>query len=343
MRNTGNHPTLSSGATSTDVPIPSTDAPKKYLKIVALLTLLALGACSQIEPPHPGQTSGPNTPVSVAIEATPLPGLTPTIETLPPEATYTPQATPTPTPMACWGRGGEFEFGQLPTPLLREPLDFRVYLPPCYHQQPERRYPVLYLIHGQSYNDDQWDRLGADESADALIAAGELPPFLIVMPRDRVWSQPAEDNFGKAVVEVLIPWIDEHYRSLTDRSYRAVGGLSRGAGWAVHLGLSQWELFGAIGAHSLPVFWTDTYHIKEWLNAIPPEQMPRIFMDIGENDRPEIMRSAVWFEELLTERDIPHEWYLFSGYHEEKYWESHVERYLRWYAREWTAFEEASP
>jgi enterochelin esterase-like enzyme len=227
------------------------------------------------------------------------------------------------------------EMGSLPVDMLPEPLDFRVYLPPCYEEQPGRRYPVLYLIHGQSSTDDQWDRLGADETAEALIAAGEAPPFLIVMPRDRRWSQPDEDRFGQAVVEALIPWIDAHYHTLPEREFRAIGGLSRGAGWAVHLALSRWQLFSALGAHSLPVFWIDTYHIKEWLSAIPPENMPRIYMDNPNNDRPEILNSSIWFEKLLTQRGIPHEWHLFTGYHDENYWQAHVEQYLRWYVEPW--------
>jgi enterochelin esterase-like enzyme len=215
------------------------------------------------------------------------------------------------------------------------PLDYIVYLPPCYDQLPERRFPVLYLIHGQNYNNDQWDRLGADETADALIASGEIPPFIMVFPRDRSWAQPTEDRFGEVLVTSLIPHIDQEYRTLPDRAYRAIGGLSRGAGWAVHLGLKEWELFGAIGANSLPVFWTDTAHVAEWLDAIPKESLPRIYLDIGEKDRPTILQSAIWFENLLTEKNIPHEWHLFSGYHEEAYWESHVEQYLRWYTKGW--------
>jgi enterochelin esterase-like enzyme len=237
--------------------------------------------------------------------------------------------------LACWSEGGRIETGQIQTGLLRSPLEFRVYIPPCYDQEKGRRYPVLYLIHGQSYNDDQWDRLGADETAGRLIADGEVPPFLIVLPRDRVWTQPTEDKFGEAVVNDLIPWIDETYRTLPDRSDRAIGGLSRGAGWALHLGLSHWDLFGAFGTHSLPVFWTDLPDIKKWLDTIPREKMPRIYMDIGEQDRPQIMKSAVWFENLLTEKDIPHVWHLYPGYHEEAYWEAHVEEYLRWYAEYW--------
>ncbi len=68
------------------------------------------------------------------------------------------------------------------------------------------------------------------------------------MPRDRRWSQPDEDKFGQAVAEVLIPWIDAHYRTIPDRAFRAIGGrIPGGAGWAVHLALSRWELFGGVG------------------------------------------------------------------------------------------------
>ncbi len=223
----------------------------------------------------------------------------------------------------------------LRTDLLPLPLEYRVYLPPCYDQQPDDHYPVLYMIHGQNFNDDQWDRLGVDETADALIAAGEIPPLIIVMPRDRSWAQPTEDRFGQVLADELLPFIDENYRTLPTRSHRAIGGLSRGAGWAVHLGLSHWELFAAIGAHSLPVFWADTPHVRQWLKDIPSDALPRIYLDIGENDRPVILNSARWFENLLTEENIPHEWHLFTGYHEEAYWQSHVEQYLRWYTQDW--------
>jgi enterochelin esterase-like enzyme len=194
---------------------------------------------------------------------------------------------------------------------------------------------VLYLIHGQTYSDDQWDRLGVDETADRLIRAGELSPLLIVMPRDRVWSQPTEDHFGQAVTEALIPWIDSNYRTAANRENRAIGGLSRGGAWAVHLGLSRWELFSAIGAHSLTVFWNDASRINGWLDAIPTESFPRIYLDIGDQDRPEVVESASWFEGLLDERGLPHEWHTFAGTHDEAYWQAHVEQYLRWYGFEW--------
>ena len=214
-------------------------------------------------------------------------------------------------------------------------MEYLVYLPPCYDELTDRNYPVLYLIHGQNFDHNQWINLSIDETADALIAAGEIPPLIIVLPRDRNWAQPSEDMFGEVLVNELLPTIDDQYRTIPEREMRAIGGLSRGAGWAVHLGLRYWDLFSAIGAHSLPVFWDDTRHIRTWLDQIPNDQLPRIVIDIGENDRPQIMASTVWFENLLTEKLFPHEFYLNQGFHNEAYWRAHVEDYLRWYTKAW--------
>jgi enterochelin esterase-like enzyme len=243
--------------------------------------------------------------------------------------------TATPARKACLVQGGRIEEDSLETDLLRLPLEFRVYIPPCYELDEGQHYPVLYLFHGQSSTDDQWDRMGMDETADRLIAAGEIPPLILVMPYDRYGGQPTETKFSQAISEVLIPHIDQTYRTIPDRDHRAVGGLSRGAGWAIHFGISKWELFGALGAHSAAVFHTDAQRMRTWLGQLSPDDAPRIYMDIGDKDRPEIMRSALWFEELLNTYDIAHEWRLFSGYHAEEYWKAHLEQYLRWYAQGW--------
>lgn len=316
----------------------------RSLPVLLWFALLLLTGCSS--PGAPSTQELPALPTQAAAtrqepESSPSPAA-PSLPTSPPPSPLAsptpaapPSSTPTPAPPPCLKQGGRKEAGSLETPLLRQPLEFLVYLPPCYDEEPERRYPVLYLIHGQSYNQDQWDRLGADELVDQLYPSGELPPFMIVMPRDRVWTQPTEDLFGQAVAEVLIPYIDRTYRSLPDRAYRAVGGLSRGGGWAVHLGIHYRHLFGALGGHSPAIFHTDTQHLRSILTKTPLEELPRIYLDIGDKDRPEILRSALWFENLLTELGIPHRWHLFSGYHEEAYWSAHLESYLRWYAQDW--------
>lgn len=255
--------------------------------------------------------------------------------TVAPTYTSVPRPDSTPTPLACRHTPGRMELNSLHSALAPQSMNYRVYLPPCYTQEARRRYPVLYMIHGLNFDESQWDRLGIDELADRLIAAGQVAPFLIVMPADHGWKEPAEDPFDEIFEKELIPRIDRNYRTLPERSQRAIGGLSRGAGWAVHIGLLRWDLFGAIGGHSLPVFWEDTTYLQRRLQAIPLEQRPRIFLDIGDRDRPNILQSAVWFEGLLQKEHYAHEWYLYPGYHEEAYWRAHLEQYLRWYTAEW--------
>lgn len=296
---------------------------KPFLPVFLLLLLVALTGCAAVSQAAPNFTA---TPVLAAVTFTP---------TLAPANTATPTPTNTPTPSVapCLDEGGKVEAGSLTSKLLPKPLRFNVYLPPCYTENGDQRYPVLYLLHGQTFTEDQWVRLGVPEIADRLIASGEVVPFLVVMPFDSDYRQPTEYPFGKALTNDLLPWIDSQYRTLADRDHRAVGGLSRGAAWAVHFGLADWKLFGAFGAHSLPLFWTDTPQIPGWLTAIPRADLPRIYMDMGSSDHE--LASTAEFEALLNQKNIPHVWILRNGFHDEAYWGSHVEEYLRWYAAGW--------
>ncbi|MCG8376698.1 MAG: hypothetical protein MI702_09485, partial [Chlorobiales bacterium] len=171
-----------------------------------------------------------------AQEATPStpPSLTatgPETEPPTPEASETPAEKEPPAPTMdsgdCRQAGGKIQHFDLESQHLDQGLQFRVFTPPCYEEEGQRRYPVLYLIHGQTFNDDQWDRLGADETAAELIAAEEIAPFLIVMPFDISSTQPSLDPFDEAVVNELVPFIDAHFRTIAEREQRAVGGLSR--------------------------------------------------------------------------------------------------------------------
>lgn len=217
-------------------------------------------------------------------------------------------------------------------------MEGRIYLPPCYGADGKERHPVLYLLHGVTANDGQWDQLGVDEEMNSLLAEGEIPPFLIIMPREPSWELPPENTFGEALVYDLIPWVDEHYLTRVDRRYRSIGGLSRGGNWALHIGAKHWQFFGAVGGHSAPVFFGDGRKIPQWLSSVPEEKLPRLYLDIGEDDQN--LDSLQDLEHTLSDLGIPHEWYLYPGTHDETYWGSHLEDYLTWYASPWNAARE---
>ena len=282
-------------------------------RILLLLPLLAgLWACAQSFQ----STATPTViPATATLTLTPLP----------------PTETPTPTPLTCLTQPGRVEQGSVQE--TKPPQEYLIYLPPCYDEKPDERYPVLYLLHGQTYTDDQWVRLGAVTLADRLILSGEASPFIIVFPDDRYWNVQAGPGFGERVVDYLIPYIDANYRTLADRDHRAIGGMSRGAGWALRLGLRRWELFGTLGLHSLAAFADDRPFLSDWLEVIPPESWPNIFIDTGESDQELGFNSM--FESTLTQLGIPHEWHLYPGAHDERYWQAHVEEYLRWYTGIW--------
>ena len=297
-----------------------------FYTLTGLLILLLSSDCSpQNTPDIKTKSGGTLTPTDTIPAATssPPPGGTPT-QSARPAFTDEPD---------CLTLGGQVIATHIPSINMKSDFSFHVYLPPCYEEDTARRYPVLYLIHGQSFNDDQWVRLGAPLAADKLIGDG-MPPFIIVMPFDKYhYRQPAADPFDESVIEELIPYIDSAYRTIPERASRAVGGLSRGGGWALHFALNHPELFGAFGGHSLAILDEDGRRISRLLDALPVENMPRILMDIGKSDG--LRASVEKFEAQLTERGLPHEWYVYPGYHDEDYWAKHVEEYIKWYASGW--------
>ena len=285
--------------------------------IINLLTLLAtIYACSPLDQPTLPSTQIPAT-------STHQQTLTPT----PPTDT----STATQTPLGCLNQPGRLDAGKLES--TNPAQEYFIYLPPCYDEKTDERYPVLYLLHGQTYTYDQWIRLGTVDVIDDLILSGESMPFIIVFPDDRYWNLQAGSGFGQRLVNDLIPYIDQNYRTIRDRDQRAIGAMSRGAGWALRLGLTSWQLFGTIGLHSLAVLQKDSSKISAWMSDIPRASQPRVFMDVGDNDQELTMAQLV--EEQFNRYGLSHEWHLYSGAHTEEYWKAHVEEYMRWYAEGW--------
>jgi enterochelin esterase-like enzyme len=289
------------------------------LKTALFMLLVTLSACSSSNEISPTQTA----------TQTPVATVTPTIT-----ITFTPSPippTPTPTPLACLTEPGQVKQDVVST--TNPPQEFFIYLPPCYEIQQDMEYPVLYLLHGQTYNQDQWVRLGVPSIADQLIHSGETSPFIVVFPDDRYWNLVAGPGFGDRFINALIPYVDTNYRTLAEREHRSLGGLSRGGGWTVQLGFEHPELFGTLGLHSPAIFKDGAEDIENIIKKIPEKDRPRLWFDVGDADRER--GSASLLEEVLTRNDYIHEFHLFAGDHSETYWSAHVDEYLRWYVKQW--------
>jgi len=275
-------------------------------------------------------TAAPRTPVLLQT-ATPTRTATPT-----PIPTAT--ATPTPTP-TCTDAHGRVETGSYFSRVLGRDLPLRVYLPPCYGSS-DRRYPVLYLLHGYPFGESHWDLLGADDVADDGIRSAAYPPFIIVMPNCDTEGIFVETSGGDSsveglIVDDLVPAIDAAYLTWAEREGRAIGGVSRGAVWSLEIGFRRPDLFSVVGAHSpaLAVNYPHPLYDPLILATDPGVQELRIWLDAGDEDW--ARGGAEQLHRVLEEAGVPHEYTVGEGEHVNPYWSQMLPAYLAFYAAGW--------
>jgi enterochelin esterase-like enzyme len=295
-----------------------------------LPTLSALAPTAQT--PSPTQAPAATDPAGIAITAGGATGTATLMPSLALTAPLTAPLTAAPSATAsrvpCVETQGEFISVSVPSTILPYSIDTRIYLPPCYARS-DQAYPVLYLMHGLNFTETQWEMLGAGTTADRLIAAGAIAPLIIVLPRDR-----GDPRLDPAFVVDLVPYIDGHFRTRPSAAYRAIGGLSHGGGWSIHLGLHYPDVFGRVGAHSPAIFWGDDNNILRYVRAIVKGgSAPAVYIDIGDVDA--VPQSAVWLDRILASFNFKHTYLVQSGGHDERYWSAHLGDYLRFYAAGW--------
>lgn len=182
---------------------------------------------------------------------------------------------------------------------LPDDRDITVFLPPGYHGEPDRRFPVLYLHDGQNLFDpdkafkkgEHW-RVG--ETATALITAGRIEPLIIVgiyntglrrlheytPTPDRRRGGAEADAYGRLLAEELKPFIDSMYRTLDDPHYTGIGGSSLGGLVSLYLGLTRPDVFGRLAVIS-PSVWWDRRAILRYVRDAHPKPRLRLWVDIG--------------------------------------------------------------
>ncbi len=154
-----------------------------------------------------------------------------------------------------------------------------VYLPPGYDDDPDRRYPAVYVIQGYSGNVAMWRNRSAfrvpfPEAADAVFAGGQAPPAVVVFVD--AWTRyggsqfvdsPGTGRYHSYLCDEIVPWVDAQYRTLPDAAHRAIMGKSSGGFGAMITPMLRPDLFGALATHAGDALYEYSY-LSEFAAAV---------------------------------------------------------------------------
>jgi enterochelin esterase-like enzyme len=202
----------------------------------------------------------------------------------------------------------------------------QVYTPPGYTK--DKKYPVLYLLHGIGGDETEWQRFAHPEVLlDNLVADGKAAPMIIVMPNGRAQkndraegdvfaSAPAFAVFERDLLDDIIPAIESRYSTYTDREHRALAGLSMGGGQSLNFGLAHLDTFAWVGGFSSA---PNTKKPAELLrDAEAAKKLKLLWLSCGNKDG--LIRISQDVHAYLKQKNVPHVWHVATYGHDPPEW-----------------------
>ncbi|KSW28924.1 esterase family protein [Cellulomonas sp. B6] len=208
-----------------------------------------------------------------------------------------------------------------------------VYTPPGYDPAGTTRYPVVYLVHGSPGASGDWFAAGnAAQAMDVLIRTGKVQPMIVVAPdvngtgpspRDTecLDSTTGGSQVDTYLADVLVPWVDAHYRTAADRAGRAFGGFSSGGYCALDHGLRHADQFGTIlsmgpyadpgeGGHAMlatQAEW-DEHDVMKYASTIELPSPLTLFLSVPAGENSMSVRHAADVATKLAARGVDVVW-----------------------------------
>jgi S-formylglutathione hydrolase FrmB len=265
------------------------------------------------------------------------------------------------------------QFGQLKESLkvkstaMSKDIEYSIYLPADYETS-NRRYPVLYLLHGYGDDETGWTQFGeADMIMDRLLPQGDISSMIIVMPDGGVtWYANSYDgkvNYEDFFIKEFIPHVDETYRTRPTKQYRAIAGLSMGGYGTLLMALKHPELFSSAAPLSAGVFqdeaivngddrmWktvlgdiygkkeltgknrlTEHYNKNSILKLVETgnaEELKKVRFYIDCGDEDFLIKGNMALHAALIDKKIPHEFRIRDGVHNWTYWRTALPEVLK--------------
>lgn len=206
-----------------------------------------------------------------------------------------------------------------------------IYTPPSYSK--EKKYPVLYLLHGIGGDEKEWLKGGNPQVIlDNLYAGGKIAPMIVVMPNGRAMKDDRAignvfDNekvqafatFEKDLLMDLIPYIEKKYPVFKDKENRAIAGLSMGGGQSLNFGLGNLDKFAWVGGFS------SAPNTKKPEELLPNPELAKanlklLWISCGNKDG--LIMISKRTHNYFQSKNVPHVYYIEQGYHDFKVWKN---------------------
>jgi enterochelin esterase-like enzyme len=250
--------------------------------------------------------------------------------------------------------------------VLGKDVRYSIYLPSDYETS-QRKYPVLYLLHGYSDDETGWTQFGeVQKIANESISKGDATQMIIVMP-DAGVSWYINDAAGKVKYEdffinEFIPFIDSVYKTRNKKQYRAVAGLSMGGYGSFIYAMKHPDLFSAAAPLSAAIHsdyeitempdnlknykfielfgidlavknrltetWNKNSVLKLAANvAVEKLNQVHYYIDCGDDDR--LVKANMELHSIFLDRKVKHEFRVRDGAHNWPYWRSALPEVLK--------------
>ena len=246
---------------------------------------------------------------------------------------------------------------------LGRDVSYVVDLPPSYEGSGDRRFPVVYALHGLFEGSGFWERRGLAPILAGLRQSKAVPEFLVVAVDggNSFFVNAPGGRYEDMVTRDLVAHVESAFRVVPGRKGRALLGVSMGGYAALHIAFDQTGLFGAVATHSAmlleripsadqgagrwhmaaftkvfgspidPALWAENDPLV-WAKRVDPKSVPALYVDCGAEDRYGLASGHRALHRILDERGIAHAFELPPGDHGYEFVRARLEAGLRFLA-----------